>query len=438
MAYNVAGMLAQSGQNIGQTIGAPIEKFGVGLGNMMGARQQKQREQEEQKEVKNLLQKYANNPEQLNALGTNASVEGNDELSKIFFRAAKQAVAKKAQNATRGVQGGLTAITQAASRGTPLSALREAKNSVLAQGGTNEDIVDAYSKGVTLAKGEKPEILQGSPGTQFFRRDPATGELVLEQTVPFKPEEEGKGVDKVFELAKTGKYDPASLQDAANPDGSVDYSKLVPKSDDPTRGNVTSVAAKRNNEISEESTKASVSLSRNRALQYSLASGKVKSTGIISDLRTSALNLAGLRDAEEEDKTLFLRTRNTDIVNGLPPGVASDADIEIFSQGFPKENASTEEIMRYLQAEERILASASDMALVSDRHLQTQMDQGLEATMVGFEYKKQQYGTIMQMALKDIDDAKRSAKTEEEAIEAEKKIIKQVSDVLGFVPKFYR
>jgi len=181
-----------------------------------------------------------------------------------------------------------------------------------------------------------------------------------------------------------------------------------------------------------------VSLSRNRALQVSLASGNAKSTGVISDLRTSALNLAGLRDAEEEDKTLFLRTRNTDIINGLPPGVASDADIEIFSKGFPEANASTEEIMAYLQAEERILAASSDMALVADRHLQSQIDQGLDATMVGFETKKQQYGMIMQMALRDIEIKTAQAETEAEAIKIEQDIIKQVSEVLGFVPKFYR
>lgn len=123
MAYNVAGMLAQSGQNIGQAIGAPLEKFGVGLGNMMGARQQKQREQEEQKEVKNLLQKYAENPEQLNALGNNAAVEGNDELSKVFFKAAEQAtgrvgqkalVARKQAVATRAEALGLTSVAESA------------------------------------------------------------------------------------------------------------------------------------------------------------------------------------------------------------------------------------------------------------------------------------------------------------------------------------
>lgn len=187
MALNVAGMLAQSGQNIGQSIGAPIQKFGEGLGSMLGARQQKQREQEEQNEVKQLLQKYANNPEQLNALGTNAAAEGNDQLSKVFFNAAKMAVDKDAKNATRGVQGGLAAITQAASRGVPLADLREAQGSVLGLGGTNEQIMKAYKDGVELGKKPKTEGFTLSPGS--IRYDAQGNEIAR---APFKPEEPKK------------------------------------------------------------------------------------------------------------------------------------------------------------------------------------------------------------------------------------------------------
>jgi len=432
----IASMLAQSGQTIGQQIGSPVREFGTGIGGMLTARKEKQREQEAAKEAQRLLQQYANDSAQLNAIGQKYATENNDALSKVFFEAAKQATAKETAGQQRGIQGGLTAITQAAARGVPLEQLQEGMRSVITQGGTQADIMSAYKAGVDMRKGEEPKIIQGTPGTQFFTRD-ETGSLVLQETVPFKDETEQEK-NEAFELAKTGRYTPQSIQDAIKPDGSINYSALVPVSDSEARGSVSPKAEERNNKISEESTKASVSLSRNRALQVSLASGNAKSTGVISDLRTSALNLAGLRDAEEEDKTLFLRTRNTDIINGLPPGVASDADIEIFSKGFPEANASTEEIMAYLQAEERILAASSDMALVADRHLQSQIDQGLDATMVGFETKKQQYGMIMQMALRDIEIKTAQAETEAEAIKIEQDIIKQVSEVLGFVPKFYR
>jgi hypothetical protein len=295
----------------------------------------------------------------------------------------------------------------------------------------------AYKDGVELAKGQKPERVQGTPGTVIGSYDDA-GKFVVDYRVPFKPETEGKTEDKVFELVKGGKYTPESIQDAVGPNGEIDASLLIPVTEKTTRGNVSANAEKRNNTISEESTKASVALSRNRALQVSLQTGENKSTGIISDLRTSALNLAGLRDAEEEDKTAFLRTRNTDIVNGLPPGVASDKDIDLFSQGFPEANAATSEILDYLQAEERILAAAADMALVSDTHLQKQMDDGLEASMVGFESKKQQYGAIMKQVRKRIEERTANAKTADDIIAIEKEEIQMASEILGFVPKFYR
>ena len=442
--YDIGGMLARSGQAQGQQIASGFEQFGTGLGSMLtgvgtglASRRERKDKEAAAQEAQALLQKYANNPAQLNALGQKYATEGNDALSKVFLDAAKSAVAKETAGQQRGVQGGLTAITQAAARGVPLEQLQEGVRSVIAQGGTQANIMQAYKAGVDMAKGKTPDIIQGTPGTQFFTRD-ESGNLVLQQTVPFKKDGSDSNVDKAFELAKTGKYTPESIQDATQSDGSIDYSLLKEITESETRGAVGSNVEKRYNELSAESTKASVSLARNRDLQQSLISEPGKSTGIVSDIRTSALNVAGLRDAEEETKTQFLRTRNTDIINSLPPGVASDTDVRIFSAGFPAENASSEEILRYLQAEERVLAAASDIALVADRHLASQINSGLDATMVGFEDKKQQYGVIMQKALRDIEEQTAKAQTEQEAIEIEQRIIRQVSEVLGFVPKFYR
>ena len=437
MATNIGSILAQSGATTGQLMGGGIANLGAGLSSGIGGMLTNRRKAEEEAEAQQLLQQYSNDPAQLRAMSQKYAVGGQPEVAKVFEDAATRAITKESTNSQRGVQGGLMAITQAASRGTPLADLKEAQSSVVAQGGTNEQIMKAYKGGVELAKGQKNKTLQGSPGTVFGSYDDS-GKFVVDYTVPFKPETEGKTEDKVFELLKGGKHTPASIQDSVGPNGEIDASLLIPVTKEKTRGNVSAGAEKRNNAISEESTKASVSLSRNRALQVSLQSGENKSTGIISDLRTSALNLAGLRDAEEEDKTAFLRNRNTDIVNGLPPGVASDRDIDLFSQGFPEGNAGTAEILRYLQAEERILAASADMALVADNHLQRQIDDGLDATMVGFEAKKQQYGVIMQQMRTRIEKRTAAATTEDEKIAIEQEEIKMASEILGFVPKFFR
>ncbi len=429
----IASMLAQSGANIGQQIGAPVASFGQGLGGMLTARKEKQEQQAIAQEVQSMLKKHANNPAQLNALGQKYASEGNNEMAKLFFDAAKTATGKIDAGKAQGLQEGLSVITRAAERGIPLEQLQTASSFVIRAGGTQAQVLEAYEAGKNFGKKDDP--ITGTPGTVFFERGP-DGKMTQLASVPFKDEDEG--TDRAFELAKTGKDDPQSIQDAINDDCSVDYGKLERIEEEPERGDISSAVEKAYGNISNESTKSSVALSRNRALQARLIAEPGKSTGIISDLRTSALNIAGLRDAEEEDKTAFLRTRNTDIINSLPPGVASDTDVRIFSQGFPADNASSEEILSYLQAEERILAASSDMALVADRHLASQINNGLDGTMVGFEDKKQQYGVIMKKALADIEEQTANAKTEAEAIEIEQRIIRQVSEVLGFVPKFYR
>jgi hypothetical protein len=65
-------------------------------------------------------------------------------------------------------------------------------------GGKASDFIDQYQAGVDLAKGEKPEIIQGTPGSQFFTRD-EYGNLVLQKTVPFKRADEtaSKGIKTV-------------------------------------------------------------------------------------------------------------------------------------------------------------------------------------------------------------------------------------------------
>jgi hypothetical protein len=428
-------VLASAGINIGNQIGRATEQLGQNVGGMLTDVGRGFSERRSSREAQELLQQYANDPAQLNALGQKYQSMGKENVAKAFYEAAKAATAKdaaaaeKKANQVSALETGGQDIQKEAQlkRAIQVATQRGDQSSLVALRARALDPVE-YLKGSTAPKETK--IL--SAGAKLVDTE---GNVLAE--APFKPDDT-KQVDKAYELAKTGKFTPESIQDAVGPTGEVNVSLLVPVTEERERGNVGATAEKRNNAISEQSTKASVSLSRNRALQASLMESPDKSTGIVSELRTSALNLAGLRDAEEEDKTAFLRNRNTDIVNGLPPGVASDRDIDLFSQGFPEGSASTQEIMAYLQAEERILAAASDMALVSDRHLQVQIDAGLDATMVGFEAKKQQYGKIMSMARRDIEEKMANAQTAQERIKIERDIINQVAEVLGFVPKFYR
>jgi hypothetical protein len=56
----------------------------------------------------------------------------------------------------------------------------------------------------------------------------------------------------------------------------------------------------------------------------------------------------------------FTRLRNAEVVRALPPGPATDRDIELISRGFPGENASSDSIQAFLAAASRIAAYEAD------------------------------------------------------------------------------
>jgi len=99
-----ANVLATAGTNIGQQIGKATEQFGQDIGGMLTDVGRGFSERRSSREAQQLLQQYANDPAQLNALGQKYAMEGNDALSKVFFEAAKQATAaqEKRTSATIG------------------------------------------------------------------------------------------------------------------------------------------------------------------------------------------------------------------------------------------------------------------------------------------------------------------------------------------------
>ena len=56
----------------------------------------------------------------------------------------------------------------------------------------------------------------------------------------------------------------------------------------------------------------------------------------------------------------FTRLRNAEVVRALPPGPATDRDIQLIASGFPGENGSTEEIQQFLSAASRMAAYEAD------------------------------------------------------------------------------
>lgn len=275
---------------------------------------------------------------------------------------------------------------------------------------------------------EKPkDPIQLVTGARLI--DPDTGKVMVEAR-----DAPAKQVNVAYELLKSGKYDPKSFN--YNDDGTLsgDISGLTLAKDDTERGKIPTNVEKRIIDMDVESGKSTIAFGRARKLKEDLMASPDKKAGVVSALRTQVLDFAGLRDAEEERKTEFLRTRNTDIINSLPPGVASDTDVRIFSQGFPSGDATTEEIIRYLEAEEKILAAQSDMSALFQQHVNSQIESGIEATTAGFEYKRRMYANIMTDFRNKVENAVDQQGNPLYSEEYKKRFLQEA---LGFVPTYY-
>ena len=256
--------------------------------------------------------------------------------------------------------------------------------------------------------------------------DKATGEVLAR--APFKEQQNTLYAD----LLKGGKYDPTTIKRDA--EGNIDTSALRLAQDPKERGSIPPNVEKRIIDMDVDSGKATIEFGRARKLKDDLIAGDQKTEGVLSTLRTQVLDFAGLRDAEEQQKTDFLRKRNTDIVLGLPPGVASDTDVRIFSQGFPSETAGSAEIIRYLEAEETYLAAQSDMSALFQQHINKQVENGIEATTSGFEYEKRKYANVMTEFRNKVENA-----TDQQGnpLYSEEDKKRYLQEALGFVPTYY-
>jgi len=92
---SIASMLAQSGQNIGQQIGAPIQAFGQGIGGMLTRRREAQKEQEREKgilggsmAVRQAAQQGQLSPEMLRSYG--GSMQGLGMSSENIMKQVKE------------------------------------------------------------------------------------------------------------------------------------------------------------------------------------------------------------------------------------------------------------------------------------------------------------------------------------------------------------
>lgn len=89
-------------------------------------------------------------------------------------------------------------------------------------------------------------------------------------------------------------------------------------------------------------------------------------TGVFGKWTESFNDLVGSQDAVSALKKAYLDRKNKEVINGLPPGAASDNDIRIFMSGFPSENANKETLVSWLRGKakaQRLAAENADRKL---------------------------------------------------------------------------
>ena len=97
--------------------------------------------------------------------------------------------------------------------------------------------------------------------------------------------------------------------------------------------------------------------------------------GLASRFSEGYKELTGTRDVISELRTRSTKAINTEIIDSLPPGIASDTDVRIFSAGFPNpETASFEEIINYLEASKRISLIRADAGQFKNQFIARNMD----------------------------------------------------------------
>ena len=184
----------------------------------------------------------------------------------------------------------------------------------------------------------------------------------------------------------------ANLITAAN-----DFSKYAKPSEPEERLNIPSSVEEWNQEGLANQTAAEESDRRIDSVMNLILSENLLdqgSAGAYSTLKAAFKNFTGTRDFESFARTAYTRERNTEIINSLPPGVASDRDIAIFSEGFPRDDSSIAEVYEFLQAAKRVNSYVRDEQNLKMQFIDNQRKEGIykDATTIGFSAFKNRYG----------------------------------------------
>ncbi len=405
------------------------------------------------------------------AFGQNLYQVGRAAAAGPAMTSASQRMKEQREQTQRGITGGLFGMEQAVAEGADT---QDAIGSLVGLGATPEQIAQAEQRGqvkrqstiaqqeverkernrkalegraIKIAEERKDaEMVAALEGADvaFLRNyiatkpEPEKPVVVAEGSALVSPEgvelyanaPDDKFSNHLQTLVEQRKYTTKSINNYAQSRNRADLIPLDPAKDFKPEDMAPQTYDKFY-EYQDATGKANVSLQSNTTLSNKLLTEDITS-GLLGTVRTAFYTAAGVRDESEQAKTAFIREKNTKIIDSLPPGVASDTDIAIFSDGFPPSSAGRQEIQDYLDAERRILTATIDIGLLSENFIEQQMgpNQVRAPTFVGFTRIANGYSR----AAEQLDIDIQNAKTDQER----QQILAEFEEAFKIFPAKYR
>jgi len=368
MAYNVGGMLAQAGQTIGQQIGAPIREIGTGIGGMLAGRQQKQREQEAAKEAQRLLQQYANDYAQLNAIGQKYATEDNDALAKVFFDAAKQATTAQAEKKTALQEKGELALFNMARM------MQASPDEDISRNNRKRQNYLEIAKGYGVSAKRALEILDQS--IEKDKKGTEAKGYKVEKEVVIK----GKVQSVVEFFDAQGNFLNRKVIGEVAPDGD-ESDKDKPFMETKAGSDLYNAAVAENNTVTAEIQKfdSIITQSEKLAEEYDIP----VVGGALGSIRDFAVSdIAGLGDEITAFRTSLNEIQMQKALALLPKGPASDRDVQLALNASPDlKNYTEEERLAALRGMKKILEARKQYVEGKVRWMEVTND----ANAVGYE-----------------------------------------------------
>jgi hypothetical protein len=112
MAYNVGGMLASAGQNIGQSIGGGISGVGTGIAGMLTRRAEKRKAQSAQEQFQQIIGAYQNNPAGMVRAAQDALMNPDENMQRMGQLLMDEAKRLTEAQATTAKEQSLTALQE--------------------------------------------------------------------------------------------------------------------------------------------------------------------------------------------------------------------------------------------------------------------------------------------------------------------------------------